>query len=123
MRIQTEPVILHSDTRRVRTKAWPGSVSGEVYTIELLPRHPRGHHDHRHGGEWFVPLQGVALLSREDPATGQRAVLRLEGTRAGIEAGIAHTLAAADRAHALVLAIADCAWPDEETIPDPVALS
>jgi oxalate decarboxylase/phosphoglucose isomerase-like protein (cupin superfamily) len=122
VRIQTEPVIIHSDTRGALTKAWPGPVSGEVYTVELLPGHPRGHHYHRNGGEWFVPLQGVARLILEDPATGQRAEVRLEGIRARVEAGIAHTLIAADEAPALVLAIADCAWQDEETIPYPVAL-
>ncbi|MDG1481368.1 MAG: hypothetical protein P8R54_17370 [Myxococcota bacterium] len=122
MRIQTEPVIIHSDTRGALTKAWPGSGSGEVYAAEPLPGHPRGHHDHRHGGEWVVPLQGVARLILKEPTTGQRAEVRLEGIRARVEAGIAHTLIAADEAPALVLAIADCAW-QEETISYPVAIS
>jgi uncharacterized cupin superfamily protein len=117
VRIQTEPVVTHRDHRGALVKAWPGPVSGEVYTVELRPGHPRGHHYHQHGGEWFVPLQGVAILIVEDPTTRERAVIRLEGIRARVEAGIAHTLLAADDAPALVLAIADREWRDEVTIP------
>ncbi len=121
MRILTEPLVAHRDARGALLKAWPGPVTGEVYVVELRPGHPRGHHYHLHGGEWFVPLQGAAILVAEDPTTGQRAVIRLADQRARIEAGVAHALFAADDAPALVLAIADREWSDEVTIPHRIA--
>ena len=115
MHIQTEPVVIHRDERGALIKAWPAPIAGEAYAVELLPGHPRGHHYHHHGGEWFVPLSGVAILVAEDPGSGARVVVRLDGLRARVEAGIAHALFAADDAPALVLAIADREWADEVT--------
>lgn len=117
MHIQTESVVIHRDDRGALIKAWPAAIEGEAYAVELRPGHPRGHHYHRHGGEWFVPLQGAAILVVENPTTQARAVVRLDGLRARVEAGIAHALFAADGEPALVLAIADREWATEETTP------
>ena len=117
MHIRTEPIVIHEDARGALMKAWPSPVAGEVYAVELRPGHPRGHHYHHHGGEWFVPLQGAAILVAEDPQTRARIVLRLDGLRARVEPGIAHALFAADGKPALILAIADRDWATEETTP------
>ena len=121
MHIRTEPVVRHRDARGALIKAWPAPIEGEGYAVELRPGHPRGHHYHRYGGEWFVPLQGAAILVIEDPQTRDRAVIRLEDQRARVEAGIAHALFAADGSPALILAIADREWATEETTPYQVA--
>lgn len=118
--LRTEPLVVHADARGALLKAWPGPVPGEVYVVELHPGHPRGHHLHRHGGEWFVPLHGRALLVAEDPATGARAEVLLDGLRARVEPGQAHALYAVG-GPALVLAVADVAHPDEGTEPWPLA--
>lgn len=117
MHIHTEPVVIHRDARGALIKAWPAPIEGEAYAVELRPGHPRGHHYHRHGGEWFVALQGAAILVAEDPQTQARVVVRLDGLRARVEAGIAHALFAAEGTSALVLAIADREWAAEETTP------
>ncbi len=114
LKLQTEPVVIHRDGRGALVKAWPGPVSGEVYAVELRPGHPRGHHLHVHGGEWFVPLVGAAILVAVDPATGEQAIVRLAGVRVRVEAGIAHALFAEEPAW--VLAIADREHTDEQTI-------
>lgn len=118
--VHTEPITVHADARGALLKLWPGPVSGEVYAVELLPGTSRGHHWHRRGGEWFAPLQGVAVLVVEDPASGRREVVRLEGLRARVEAGLAHALYA--EAPALVLALADLRPEQDETVPCPVTL-
>lgn len=117
--LRTEPLVVHRDQRGALLKAWPRALEGEVYVVELLPGHPRGHHLHRNGGEWFVPLRGCPWLVVEDPTTGARAELRLDGLRARVEPGQAHALYA-DGEPALVLAVADRAWPDDGTEPWPV---
>lgn len=111
----------HLDARGALTKVWPGPVSGEVYAVELRPGCPRGHHLHRRGGEWFVPLVGVAILVVVDPSDGARAVVRLDGVRARVEPGQAHALFAADEAGAVVVAVADLRPDQDETLPWPVA--
>ena len=120
MRIETEPVVRHSDARGALIKAWRRPIAGEAYAVELRPGHPRGHHYHHRGGEWFVPLTGTAVLVAEDPETGERAVVRLTDQRARVEAGIAHALFA-DGGPALVLAIADLEHADEVTTAYTVA--
>ena len=120
MQILTEPVVCHRDERGALLKVWPRPVNGEVYAVELRPGHPRGHHYHHHGGEWFVPLSGAAILVAEDPQTGARAVVRLTDCRARVEAGIAHALFA-DGGPAIVLAIADREYADEVTTAYPIA--
>jgi len=118
--LRTEPLQIHADPRGDLVKAGPGPVAGEVYAVHLRPGQPRGHHLHRHGGEWFVVLQGRALLVVEDPATGARAELALDGLRARVEAGQAHALYAIG-GPALVLALADRIHPEEGTEPWPLA--
>ncbi|MDP6935577.1 MAG: WxcM-like domain-containing protein, partial [Myxococcota bacterium] len=108
------------DARGRLLKAWPRPVEGEVYVVELRPGHPRGHHLHRRGGEWFVPLSGRATLVVEQPETGDRAVVSLDRVRARVEPGQAHALFASGDESAWVLAIADVPWDQEETIPSPV---
>ena len=121
MKVQVEPVQRHADGRGVLIKAWPGPVAGEVYVVELRPGHPRGHHLHRHGGEWFVPLVGTAVLVVEDPRTGAREEVRLDGVRARVEPGLAHALFAAGDAPAWVLAVTDLLPEHDETVPFAVA--
>ena len=116
--VQTEPVVVHEDGRGALVKAWPGPVAGEVYVVEVRPGHPRGHHQHAAGGEWFVPLHGAAVLVVE--AGGARAVVPLDGVRARVEPGQAHALFAAGDEPAWVLAVADRAHEDDETTPCPV---
>lgn len=118
--LQSEPVPRLTDERGALVKCWPAAVTGEVYAVELRPGHPRGHHLHRHGGEWFLALRGRALLVVEDPATGARAEVELADRRVRVEPGQAHALFAIG-GPALVLAIADCAHPLEGTEPWPVA--
>lgn len=122
MKLQTEPLVSHHDARGALIKAWPAPVSGEVYVVELRPGHARGHHLHQRGGEWFVPLAGRALLVVEDPQSGDRAEVVLDGLRARVEAGQAHALAALDGAPAWVLAVADVEHSQEVTLPHPVRL-
>lgn len=112
--IRLEAVERYSDVRGALIKAWPATVTGEVYAVELRPEHPRGHHWHRHGGEWFMALQGSAWLVVEDPKTGDRRVVRLETHRAYVPAGIAHALYC--DAPALILAVADVHHDDEDTV-------
>ncbi len=119
LQLRTEALVRFDDDRGALLKCWPRAVEGEVYLVELRPGHPRGHHLHRHGGEWFIPVQGQALLVVEDPASGARAELPLDGLRVRVEAGQAHALYAVD-GPALVLAVADKAHPDEGTEPWPV---
>lgn len=118
--LRTEPVARIAGPTGQLIKAWPGPVEGEVYVVELRPGQPRGNHLHEHGGEWFLALSGRALLVVEDPATGRRAELLLDGLRARVEAGQAHALHAVD-GPALVLAIADVAHPHEGTHPWPLS--
>ena len=118
MKIQTEPLLRHRDERGDLVKVWTAPVGGEVYAVELRPGTSRGHHFHRRGGEWFVPLVGHCTLVVEDPVTRTRVSVRLEGVRARVEPGQAHALFAADTP-AWVIAIADCV--DDETIPYPLA--
>lgn len=121
--LRTEPLPVHRDARGALVKAWPAPVTGEVYAVELRPGQPRGHHLHRWGGEWFVPLSGRALLVVEDPATGARAEVVLDGReRVRVEAGQAHALLALDGAPAWVLAIADREHSQDETLPHRVRL-
>lgn len=123
MPILVEPVTRFTDARGALLKAWPGPVSGEVYVVELLPGHPRGHHYHERGGEWFVPLSGQATLTVADPQTGAQEQVTLSvGQRARVEPGQAHVLSATG-GPALVAAIADVAHRDEVTVPFPVRLS
>jgi len=117
MPILTELVRLVHDGRGALIKAWPRPVHGEVYVVELVPGAPRGNHYHVRGGEWFVPLSGAVWLTVADPETGSRERIRLEvGVRARVEAGQAHVLAAAG-GPALVAAIADFEYNDEQTVP------
>ena len=113
--IRLEPVLRHADQRGALIKAWPGAVAGEVYAVELRPHHPRGHHWHTHGGEWFIPLAGSAWLVTEDPDTGERCVAKLEHQRAYVPAGIAHALFCDHPA--LVLAVAEVVHEQECTTP------
>jgi len=117
--LRSEAVQRHEGPRGALIKCWPAAVEGEVYAVELRPGHPRGHHLHRHSGEWFLLLQGRALLVVEDPATGARAEVALADRRVRVEPGQAHALFALD-GPALVLAIADRAHPHEGTEPWPV---
>jgi oxalate decarboxylase/phosphoglucose isomerase-like protein (cupin superfamily) len=117
--IRREPVRRIADHRGALTKAWPGPVSGEVYAVELLPGHPRGHHVHRAGGEWFVALTGAAWLVVEHPDTDAREVHRLSADRLYVPAGIAHALFC--DTPALVLAIAEVHFDHEHTVPHRVS--
>lgn len=121
LNLQRQALTVHTDARGELIKAWPDAVAGEVYVVEIRPGCSRGHHLHRRGGEWFVPLQGAATLVVEDPATGDRAVLRLTGQRVRVEAGQAHALFAEGDAPALVLAVADLRPDQDETLPFPLA--
>lgn len=111
--IQRQPVVRHTDARGDLIKAWPGPVAGEVYAVELLPGHPRGHHWHHHGGEWFVALRGWAWLVAEHPETGERWVARLDTQRVYVPRGIAHALFCDQPA--LVLAVAEVHFDHERT--------
>lgn len=113
--VRTEPLVARRDERGALIKAWPGAVQGEVYVVELRPGSSRGHHYHRQGGEWFVPLQGEPVLVVEDPATGAREVVPLSGRRARVEPGLAHAIFASEAA--LVLAVAELRHEDDETVP------
>lgn len=119
--IQTEPVIRREDARGALIKAWPKAVSGEVYVVEIRPGTSRGHHWHAHGGEWFAPLQGRALLIVVDPSTGARTSLLLDGLRARVEAGQAHALFCVGNEPVWVLAVADLRPEEDETTPHPIA--
>ncbi len=119
--IRTEPVVVHEDARGALSKLWPGAVPGEVYLVELRPGSSRGHHWHARGGEWFVAVSGVAVLVVEDPSTGARERVRLDGVRARVEPGLAHALYA--EAPALVLALADRLPEDDQTSPYAVTLA
>lgn len=122
MPISVEPVTRFTDARGALIKAWPGPVSGEVYVVELLPGHPRGHHYHERGGEWFVPLSGAATLTVADPRTGAQEQVTLSvGERARVEPFQAHVLSASG-GPALVAAIADFEHADEVTVPYRVKL-
>ena len=121
MKVRTEPVVRHEDRRGALIKAWPDAVTGEVYVVELRPGSSRGHHYHRRGGEWFAPLEGVALLVVVDPNTGDRAEILLDGLRARVDPGFAHALFATGEP-ALVLAVADLRPEDDETVPSPIQL-
>lgn len=116
--IRTEPLGRHADERGVLVKAWPRPVTGEVYVVEIRPGQSRGHHLHRRGGEWFIPLEGRAILVVEDPATGERDQVVLDGVRARVEAGQAHALFA--DARAWVMAVADLPQGEDETVAFPV---
>lgn len=118
--VRTEPLDVRDDARGALTKLLPGPVAGEVYMVELRPGSSRGHHWHRHGGEWFMAVSGEAWLVVEDPASGRRERVRLQGLRARVEAGLAHALWAEEPA--LVLALADRLPQEDETIPWPVTL-
>lgn len=118
--IRTEPITRHDGPAGALHKVWPRPVDGEVYVVDLLPAHPRGHHLHRKGGEWFVALSGRVILVVQDPDSGARAEVELSGLRARVEAGQAHALYAIG-APALVLALADVAHPAEDTVPWPVS--
>ena len=117
--IERQPIRTFADHRGALYKVWPGPVSGEVYAVELRPDHPRGHHRHTHGGEWFAALRGRAWLVMEDPQSGARAVVCLHRDRVYVPAGIAHALFC--DAPALVLAIAEVHHDQESTTPHPVA--
>ena len=111
--IARQTIQTFADHRGALLKVWPGPVEGEVYAVELRPGHPRGHHLHAHGGEWFAALQGTAWLVVEDPSSGDRQVLPLNGERIYVPAGIAHALFC--DAPALVLAIAEVHHEHEST--------
>ena len=115
MKLQAEPVVRHTDPRGDLIKAWPAPVAGEVYAVELRPCHPRGHHIHTHGGEWFVALQGRAVLVTERPDGSERQVHALADRRLYVPPGLAHTLFC--EAPALVLAVADVHYDHEHTLP------
>ena len=118
MKLQAEPVVRHTDPRGDLIKAWPGPVSGEVYAVELRPGHPRGHHVHTRGGEWFVALQGRAVLVTERLDGSERRVFALHQERVYVPAGLAHALFC--ESPALVLAIADVHHDQETTQRHPV---
>ena len=122
MEIPTEALVHHTDARGRLLKAWPEAVNGEVYVVELRPGHPRGHHVHARGGEWFIPLSGHAILSVQDPATGEVAHIALEGIRARVAPGLAHALHTPGPGPALVMAVADLRPEDDQTHPHTVPL-
>ena len=117
LEIQTEPLTEHLDARGRLIKAWPHPCSGEIYVVELLPGSSRGHHYHHSGGEWFVPLEGQCTLVVQDPQTGERAVIPLEGIRARVEPGLAHALFAQEHSSAWVMAVADRSHGQDKTTP------
>lgn len=114
------PLPVRRDARGVLVKAWPAAVAGEVYAVEIRPGASRGHHLHRRGGEWFVPLGGRAVLVVADPADGRRWEIPLAGVRAWVPAGLAHAIFALGEAPAWVLAVADRRPDDDETVPHPL---
>jgi len=114
--VTVESVQIHEDSRGRLIKAWPHAVTGEVYVVEIRANESRGHHIHHNGAEWFVPLMGTATLVVEDPNTGARRVVRLDGVRARVEPRMAHALFALD-GDAWVLAVADCTPEGEQTVP------
>lgn len=119
--LRQEPIVVHADHRGRLLKVWPHAVTGEVYAVELRPGHPRAHHIHQHGGEWFVALRGTPLLVTEHPdVPDSRRVTRLSGARVYVPCGLAHALFADDE-DALVLVIAEVNHPDEITVPHPLA--
>ncbi len=120
MTTRTEAITRFVDARGALIKAWPGPVAGEVYAVELLPGHPRGHHFHRHGGEWFLALAGRPVLVTENPDGSDRRIQRLDGVRVFVPPGIVHALFA-DEGPALVLAIADRLPDDDVTLPHRLA--
>lgn len=113
--IERQTIATFADHRGALYKIWPGAVTGEVYAVELRPGHPRGHHVHAKGGEWFVSLQGTAWLVVEAPETRKRHVVHLDKDRVYVPAGIAHALFC--DAPALVLAIAEVHYNQESTTP------
>ena len=114
------PLPVRRDARGALVKAWPAAAAGEVYAVEIRPGTSRGHHLHRRGGEWFVPLVGRAVLVVADPADGRRWELPLDGVRVRVPAGLAHAIFAAGEASAWVLAVADRRPEDDETAPHPL---
>ncbi|MBK8181046.1 MAG: cupin domain-containing protein [Planctomycetes bacterium] len=111
--IRTEPVEIREDARGALSKFGRGRWRRGPTWVELRPGTSRGHHWHARGGEWFVAVSGVAVLVVEDPSTGAREQVRLDGLRARVEPGLAHALYA--EAPALVLALADRLPEDDET--------
>ena len=122
MLIPTQSLVHHNDERGRLLKAWPNAVDGEVYVVELRPGHPRGHHVHARGGEWFIPLSGQATLSVQDPTTGEVAHVELDGIRARVKAGLAHALHTRGPGPALVMAVADLCPEEDITTPHQVPL-
>ena len=120
LKLQIEVVDRKEDARGALLKLWPAPVGGEVYAVQLRPGFPRGRHYHRRGAEHFIALVGRPVLVVEDPATGQRQVVVLDGVRVTVPAGLAHAFFATDH-DALVLAIAELRPDQDETVPWPVA--
>ena len=113
--VRVEPIEAKRDARGALYKLWPGSVQGEVYAVELDDGVSRGHHWHRWGGEWFMAVQGRALLVVVDPQTGAREQVWLDGARAWVAPGLAHALFGSEPA--LVLALAERRPDEDETTP------
>jgi mannose-6-phosphate isomerase-like protein (cupin superfamily) len=116
MLLHPEPITVFADARGALLKVWPGRVDGEVYVVELRPGHPRGHHYHERGGEWFIPLSGSVCVTAMLPGGEPERVTLSVGQRVRVDAGVAHVLSAAG-GPALVAAIADNIHQDEVTIP------
>lgn len=115
MHLHIESITVHRDHRGALLKIWPAPVRGEVYIVELLPGHDRGHHYHRNGGEWFAPIQGTVRIAAMVPGEEATAITLTTGQRVHVPAGVAHALRAVD-GPAIVAAVADCEHQDEVTI-------
>lgn|GEM_PF-959018 len=86
--VRVEPVARFEDRRGALIKAWPNTLSGEVYVITCAPGQRRGDHRHHRMGEWFTALAGDGVVEVE----GLPTPLALSGQRVFVPAGRAHAV-------------------------------
>ena len=107
LRLRTEPIVTHTDSRGALYKLQPDPVSGEVYAIRALKNESRGHHFHKHMGEWFTAIQGDGVVVAVNPTTLERTEASLVGQRVYVPAGIAHAIYNLGQNDLVVLASAE----------------
>ncbi|MFH1468406.1 MAG: hypothetical protein ABIO70_28715 [Pseudomonadota bacterium] len=118
--LRVEPLVVHIDARGALYRAFPHPVGGEVYLVSFAPGASRGHHLHRHSGEWFAGIQGEPLLVVADPASGARRVIPLAEQRVRVPAGLAHAIFAPPGEACLVAAAMDQPHDPGDVVPCPL---
>ena len=120
--LRTEPLSVHEDVRGQLLKAHPGAVAGEVYVVTTLPGQARGHHYHRHMGEWFVAVAGQGEVRAQSPETGETATVSLAGVRVYVPPGVAHVLVNTGATPLIVVACAEQSHDPADVVPWTVPL-